>query len=403
MNIIRIKKYFPIFTTHKNLVYLDNAATTHKPQCVIDALTAHYAERNANIHRGIYRLSEQATESYDTARAQIARFIGARDASQIIFVRNTTEAINLVAHSYLRHHAKAGDEILLTVMEHHSNIVPWQLAAKEKKLTIRYAHITKTGELDMADLKKKITPRTRLIAVTHASNVLGTINDIAAITRLAHARNIPVLVDGAQAAPHMPVNVSALGCDFYAFSGHKMYAPTGIGALYVSKKYLTTMDPFLGGGDMIRSVSLEGATFQDAPERFEAGTPAIEAAVAFGVAADYLTRIGMKNIRTHEKKLTALALKELSKIPGITIYGPTRAEKRTGVISFTSQNIHPHDLASLLDEQDIAIRAGNHCAMPLHTLLEIPATARMSFSLYTSPADIRTACRALRTIVKKLQ
>lgn len=403
MNITRIKRDFPIFGTHKNLVYLDTAATAQKPQCVIDALTTHYTERNANIHRGIYRLSEQATESYATARTQIARFIDARDASQIIFVRNTTEAINLVAHSYLRHHAKAGDEIVLTVMEHHSNIVPWQLAAKEKKLTIRYANITKTGELDMADLKKKITPRTRLIAVTHASNVLGTINDITAITKLAHARNIPVLVDGAQAAPHIPVNVSALGCDFYAFSGHKMYAPTGIGALYVNKKYLATMEPFLGGGDMIRSVSLEGSTFQDAPERFEAGTPAIEAAVAFGVAVDYLTSIGMKNIRVHEKKLTELARKELTKIPGITIYGPKSAAKKTGVISFTLKNIHPHDLASLLDEQNIAIRAGNHCAMPIHTLLGIPATARMSFSLYTTPADIHAACTAIKTIVKKLQ
>lgn len=403
MNITRIKKDFPIFTTHKDLVYCDNAATAQKPQCVIDALTEHYTTRNANIHRGIYRLSEQATERYDHARTQVARFIGARDASQIIFVRNTTEAINLVAHSYLRHHAKAGDEVLLTVMEHHSNIVPWQLAAQDKKLKLRYAHITKDGELDMADLKKKITPRTRLIAVTQASNVLGTINDIAAITKLAHARNIPVLVDGAQAIPHMPVNISALGCDFYAFSGHKMYAPTGIGALYVNKKYLDTMKPFLGGGDMIRSVSLETATFQDAPARFEAGTPAIEAAIALGVAADYLSAIGMKQIREHEKTLTALALKELSVIPGITLYGPKSASQRTGVISFTLKNIHPHDLASLLDEQNIAIRAGNHCAMPLHSLLDIPATARISFALYTTPKDIRTACAAIKAIVKKLQ
>ena len=403
MNPTRIKKDFPIFTKHPRLVYLDSAATAQKPKCVIDAIVEHYERNNANIHRGIYGLSERATERYDAARKTVAEFIGARDASQIIFVRNATEGINLIAYSYLRHVAKPGDEVLLTVMEHHANIIPWQIAAQKKKLKLRYANITKYGKLDMADLEKKMTPRTRLIAIAHASNVLGTINDIRAIVKTAHARGIPVLVDGAQAVPHMPVNVRALGCDFYAFSGHKMYAPTGIGALYVSEKYRDTMPPFLGGGDMIRSVSLEGATYQDAPERFEAGTPAIEAAVALGAAINYMTAIGMNNIRKHEKELAALALKELSQIPGITVWGPKNAAQRTGVVAFSLDAIHPHDLASLLDERHIAIRAGNHCAMPLHTLLGVPATARMSFGVYTTPADVRAACTAIREIVKKLQ
>lgn len=403
MNAARIKKDFPIFSRHKRLVYLDSAATSQKPRCVIDAIATHYANNNANIHRGIYALSERATAAYDLARARVAQFIGARDASRIVFVRNATEAINLVAYSYLRRIARPGDEILLTAMEHHANIVPWQLIAKEKDLVIRYAGITKTGELDMADLKQKISPHTRIVAVAHASNVLGTINDIRAIVALAHANGIPVLVDGAQAAPHMPVNVSALGCDFYAFSGHKMYAPTGIGALYIGEEYKDALDPFMGGGDMIRSVSFDGATFQDAPERFEAGTPAIEAAAAMGVAADYLRTIGMKNVRAHEKTLAAYALKELSKIPGITVYGPQSAAKRTGVISFTLETIHPHDLASLLDAKHIAIRAGNHCAMPLHSLLGVPATARMSFGIYTTKDDIAAACDAIRSIIKKLR
>lgn len=403
MNTKRIKKDFPIFAKHPHLIYLDSAATAQKPQCVIDTLVEHYEHRNANIHRGIYGLSEQATERYDRARHSVARFIGARDASEIVFVRNATEAINLVAYSFLRHTAQAGDEVLLTTMEHHANIIPWQIAAQEKKLKLRYANITKDGKLDMTDLEKKMTSRTRLIAVTHASNVLGTINDVRAIAKKAHARGIPVLVDGAQAVPHMPVNVRALDCDFYAFSGHKMYAPTGIGALYISEKYRNALPPFLVGGDMIRSVSLERATYQDAPERFEAGTPAIEAAIALGAAADYVSAIGMKNIRAHEKALTAVALKELSRIPGITVWGPKSAAHRTGVISFTLDAIHPHDLASLLDEQTIAIRAGNHCAMPLHTILGVPATARMSFGIYTTLADVRAACAAIREIAIKLQ
>lgn len=398
----KIKKDFPIFTTHKKLVYLDNAATTQKPKQVIVALTHHYAHTNANIKRGIYALSEHATEAYEHARGHVARFIGAPDARQIIFTKNTTEAINLVAHSFARERCIRGDEILLTIMEHHSNIVPWQMLAKEKGLILRFVHITKNGGLDMRDCEKKITRRTKLFAVTHASNVLGTINPIKKLVSFFHARGIPVCVDGAQAVGHMPVDVAALGCDFYAFSGHKMFAPTGIGVLYVHAKYAHYLPPFLGGGDMVLSVTEHTTTFKDAPERFEAGTPPIEAAVALGAAVEYLEKFGMKNIRRHETALTAYALQKLARIPGITLFGPKNAAQRTGVISFAFDTIHPHDLASLLDEENIAIRAGHHCAMPLHRFLDVSASARASFSIYNTKKDIDALGAALTVITNAL-
>ena len=397
-----VKKDFPIFTTYKNLVYLDNAATTQKPRVVIDALTHHYRTANANIKRGIYDLSEQATKAYEQARWKVAQFCGVSCAQHIIFAKNTTEAINLVAHSFARANLKRGDEILLTLMEHHSNIVPWQMIAQEKGLKLRFVGITKNGELDMVDLKKKVTRRTKLFAVTHASNVLGTINPIKKLTAFFHKRGIPVLVDGAQAVGHMPVNISDLGCDFYAFSGHKMYAPTGIGVLYISEKYITSMEPFLGGGDMVLSVSKTTTTFQDAPERFEAGTPPIEAAVALGAATDYLKKLGMENIRRHETELTAYALKKLANIPGITVFGPKSAEQKTGVIAFSLNDIHPHDLASLVSEKNIALRAGHHCAMPLHRFLDVTASARISFSVYTTRNDIDALHRTLTEIITVL-
>ncbi|MEK7494093.1 MAG: cysteine desulfurase [Patescibacteria group bacterium] len=398
----KIKKDFPIFTTHKKLVYLDNAATTQKPKEVIDALTRHYRTANANIKRGIYGLSEGATEAYEEARWKVAQFCNAPCAKQIVFTKNTTEAINLVAHSFARARFTRGDEILLTIMEHHSNIVPWQIIAKEKGLKLRFVHITETGELDMRELKKKVTRRTKLFAVTHASNVLGTINPVKKLVAFFHARGIPVLVDGAQAVGHMPVDVDALGCDFYVFSGHKMFAPTGIGALFIHQKHLDTMPPFLSGGDMVLSVTEQGATFQDAPERFEAGTPPIEAAVALGAATDYLTKLGMENIHRHETVLIAYALKKLARIPGITLFGPHSVERRTGVIAFSFDDIHPHDLASLLDEKNIAVRAGNHCAMPLHRSMGITASTRASFSIYNTKKDIDALCAALHEIINAL-
>ena len=403
MNLSRFKKDFPIFQTNPRLVYLDNAATTQKPAAVISAIAEHYTYRNANIHRGIYKLSEEATRRYEEARGKVALFIGSPNARNIAFTRNATEAINLAAHGFLKPRLRAGDEILLTATEHHANIVPWHMIAKDKKAKLKFANITKDGQLDEADLKRKITVKTKLLAFAHASNVLGTINDVKKITKLAHAKNIPVLIDGAQAVPHFPVDVSEIGCDFYAFSGHKLLAPTGIGALYISEKRLAETEPFLGGGDMVKSVSEKDVLFQDAPARFEAGTPAIEAAIALGAAIDYLEKINMKNIEKHEQELTGFALKELRKIPGIAIYGPTDPKKRTGLVSFNLAQIHSHDLASLLDEENIAIRAGHHCAQPLHKALGVSATLRMSFYIYSTKDDIKKACAALKRINDKIK
>jgi len=403
MNSQKIKKDFPIFQTNPKLVYLDNAATTQKPTTVISAIAEHYAYRNANIHRGIYKLSEEATACYEEARTKVARFISAPNARNIAFTRNATEAINLVAHGFLKPRLKASDEILLTTMEHHANIVPWHMIAKDKKAKLKFANITKDGQLDEADLKRKITGKTKLLAFAHASNVLGTINDVKKITELAHAKNIPVLIDGAQAVPHFPVDVSKIGCAFYAFSGHKLLAPTGIGALYISEKRLAETGPFLGGGDMVKSVSEKEVMFQDAPARFEAGTPAIEATIALGTAIDYLEKIGMKNIEKHERELSEFALSELRKIPGITIYGPGDTKKRTGLVSFNLARAHPHDLASLLDEENIAVRAGHHCAQPLHQALGVSATLRMSFYIYNTRDDIKKACAALKRINDKIK
>lgn len=393
----KLKKDFPVFTEHPRLVYLDNAATTQKPRVVIEAVTKHWKRRNANVHRGIYGLSENATAAYEEARMKIAAFIGAPSPRNIIFTRNATESINLVAHAWARRHLKRGDEVLLTLMEHHANVVPWLMLAEERGIKARFADVQIDGSLSIADMQRKTTRRTKLAAFTHASNVLGTINPVKKLTVFFHRRGVPVLIDGAQAVPHFPVNVGGIGCDFYTFSGHKMYAPTGIGVLYVRENIIKSMPPFLGGGEMVRSVTTNGAMYEDAPLRFEAGTPAIEAAIGLGAAVDYLRRVGMRRIRAHERTLTAYALRELRKIPHIAIYGPKNTRKRVGVISFNLRGIHPHDLASLLDAEHICIRAGHHCAMPLHTdTLKVPATCRMSFSVYTDRDDICRAIAALR-------
>lgn len=402
LNPAKIKKDFPFFKTNPKMVYLDSASTSQKPQVVIDALIKHYAKTNANIHRGIYSTSEEATRHYEEAREKVARFIGAPSAQNIVFVRNTTEAINLIAYTYAKNNLKTGDEILLTHMEHHSNIVPWYLIAKEKKLKLRFVNLTKDGKLDLKDLKQKTTHKTKLASFAHISNVLGTINPVQELVSFFHSRNIPVLIDGAQTVPHMKVDVKKINCDFYAFSGHKMLAPTGIGVLYMKDIYLKSLPPFLGGGEMIQSVTTKNVVFQDGPAKFEAGTPAIEEAIALGMAISYLEKIGMHNIEQLEKQLIKYAYIKLQSIPGIIIYGPKDIQSRSSVISFNLKNIHPHDVASLLDTKNIALRAGSHCAMPLHELLGISATCRISLYIYNTKKDIDTLCSALRIIAKKL-
>ena len=406
-----IKKDFPIFTKHKDLVYLDSAATTQKPRSVIDAVRNFYEQNNANVHRGMYTLSEQATAAYESAREKVANFINAPNARNIIFVRNATEGINLVAHAFPRlssgqgggAYLKKGDEVLITLMEHHANIVPWHMLAERHGTRVRFVGVTVGGFLDLADLKRKTTRKTKLTCFTHASNVLGTINPARKLTAYFHKRGIPVLIDGAQAVPHLPVDVQEIGCDFYVFSGHKMLAPTGIGVLYVSDAWLEKLPPFLGGGEMIKAVTTIGATYQPAPLKFEAGTPAIEAAISLGAAIDYLERIGMRQVRNHEIELTRYALEHMQKLAGITIYGPQKAEERTGVIAFSVEGIHPHDLASLLDAEHVCVRAGNHCAMPLHTdVLGVPATTRASFYVYNDKRDTDRAMQALKEITKVL-
>lgn len=400
---LSVKSDFPIFTEHPELVYLDSAATSQKPQQVIDAVVEHYRTRNSNVRRGIYKIADEATRKFEEVREAVAKFIGAASPAEIIFTRNATESVNLVAHAWGRVNLREGDEILVTLMEHHANIVPWQLLANERGVKLQFVGITDDGRLDENDVREKITSRTKLACFTHASNVLGTINDAKRLTALFHARGIPVLVDGAQAVPHLPVNISDIGCDFYVLSSHKMLGPSGVGVLYINSNVAKNMPPFLGGGEMIRSVSWEETTYQDPPGRFEAGTPAIEAAVGFGAAVKYLEKIGMEKVRQHEIELLRYAREALGKIPGIRIFGPARAEDRTGVIAFTMDTVHPHDLASLMDAENICIRAGHHCAMPLHTHLGLSATARMSFYIYNNESDVKKAVTVLKSISQVLK
>jgi cysteine desulfurase/selenocysteine lyase len=390
-----VRADFPILARHVNdrpLVYLDSAATSQKPRRVIEALVDYYEHHNANVHRGVHQLADEATDAYESARERIARFIGAPDPRSLVFTRNATEAINLVARAW-GGSLRPGDEIVTTEMEHHSNLVPWQQLAEASGATLHVVPVRpETADLDLARLSEWVGPRTRLVALTHCSNVLGTINPVEEVAAIAHAAGSLVLVDAAQSAPHMPLDVSRLGADFVAFSGHKMCGPTGIGALWARAQLLESMPPFLSGGSMIDEVTINHATWAEIPARFEAGTPSIADAIGFGAAVDYLSELGMANVRAHELELTAYALARLADVPGLRIYGPPAGDGRAGVVSFNLYDgadlIHPHDVGTVLDAAGIAIRVGQHCCQPLMRRLEIPACARASFYLYNTAEEV---------------
>ncbi len=400
LDIERVRADFPALsrTVHGHpLAFLDSAASSQKPVPVLEAMDRVYRECYANVHRGIYAFSEEATLAYENARDRVASFINAPVREEIVFTRNTTEAINLVAYAWGRTNIRPGDRILLTEMEHHSNLVPWQLLAQEKGAQLVYLPITDDGLLRMDRLDSLLDEGVKLVAVTMMSNVLGTVNPVREIIRKAHAAGAVVLVDAAQAVPHMPVDVQDLDCDFLAFSGHKMCGPTGIGVLYGKEALLEAMPPFLGGGDMIRKVEWESATWNRLPWKFEAGTPAFVEGIGLGAAVDYLRGIGMEAIAAHERELTAYAMERLSALPGLTIIGPP-AHQRGGVVAFTFRGIHPHDIAHMLDMEGIAVRAGHHCAQPLHRRLGLTATVRASFYLYNTPEEVDRLARALERI-----
>jgi cysteine desulfurase/selenocysteine lyase len=387
---------FPILETRprgRPLIYLDNAATTQKPRQVIDAVSRFYASANANIHRGVYGLSEQATEAYDSARSRVARFLGARRASEIIFTRGTTESINLVAQSWGRATLRPGDEILVTAMEHHSNLIPWQLVAEQTGAVLKAAPLTERGELDLDAWRALLSQRTRLVAVAHVSNALGTINPVRELADAAHALGALVLVDGAQSAPHFPVDVGALGCDFFACSGHKLYGPTGIGVLFGRAELLERMPPWQGGGGMIASVTLERATWAEPPARFEAGTPPIAGAIGLAAALDYLEGVGLEAIAAWENALVRQAIERVGAVPGVRLIG--NAARRAAVLSFVVEGVHPHDVGAVLDDDGIAVRAGHHCAQPLMRHFGVPATIRASFACYNTPDEIDALARGL--------
>ncbi len=395
----KVRRDFPILNQRihgKALVYLDNAATTQKPQAVIDAMVRSYAEDNANIHRGVHLLSERATRAYEEARGKIQKFLNARESREIIFVRGTTEAINLVAQTFGRVNIGKGDEVLITEMEHHSNIVPWQLVCEEKGAQLKVVPITDEGELRMDLFDGLLTDRTKIVAVAHVSNSLGTVNPIAAIVEKAHARGIPVLVDGAQAVAHMPVDVQALGCDFYALSGHKLFGPTGIGVLWGRLPFLEKMPPYQGGGDMISSVSFKKTTYNVVPNKFEAGTPNIAGSVGLGAAIDYLGGIDVAAMQAYEEELLAYGTRALSAVPGIRLVGT--ASNKTSILSFVMEDVHPHDIGTILDQQGVAIRTGHHCTQPLMERLGVPATARASLALYNTKEEIDALVGALARV-----
>lgn len=387
----RIRSDFPVLAREVRpgvpLVYLDSAATSQKPRQVIEAVSQFYELHNANIHRGIHRLAEEATEAYEKARANVASFIGARTADEIVFTRNATESINLVAQTWGRQNLKPGSRILLTVMEHHSNLVPWYMLAEERGVQIEYVDVTDDGLLDLEDFDRKLEAGPGLVAFTHMSNVLGTINPVEELTRRAHQTGAVVLIDAAQSVPHMPVDVQAIGADFLAFSGHKMCGPTGVGVLHARKELLESMPPFMGGGEMIKRVGFGTFTPNDVPHKFEAGTPAIAEAVGLGAAVDYLREVGMPSIRLHEQRLTDYLMERLEEVPGVTVVGP-KASNRGGVAAFSFDGLHPHDVAQVLDDQGIAVRAGHHCAMPLHEKCGLNATTRASLYLYSRPEEV---------------
>lgn len=396
-----IRAQFPIFQRRvhgKPLVYLDSTATSQKPLAVIEAMNDFYRRYNANVHRGIHTLSEEATAAYEGARERIARFINARSPREVIYTRNTTEAINLVAYTWGWANLKPGDAVLITEMEHHSNIVPWQLLRDRAGIELRVVPVTDEGYLDMEALDRLLDERVKLVSITHMSNVLGTINPVEEIARKAHAVGALILVDGAQSVPHMPVDVQALGIDFLAFSGHKMCGPTGIGVLWGREEILEAMPPFMGGGDMIRRVTLERSTWANLPHKFEAGTPAIAEAIGLGAAVDFLTGLGMENVRQHEIEITSYALEALSEVPNLRLFGPRNPHHKGGVAAFTLGNIHAHDVAAVLDREGIAVRAGHHCAQPLMQRYGVTATTRASFYLYTTQEEVDCLVRVLHKV-----
>lgn len=398
----KIRKDFPILSRNiydkYPLVYLDNGATTQKPLCVLDAMREEYLNVNANVHRGVHYLSQQATDLHEAARERVRQFINAESTNEIIFTRGTTESMNLVASSFVEAYMKEGDEVIVSTMEHHSNIVPWQLQAQRKGIVVKVIPMSDDGILNIEELKKLITERTKLISVAHVSNVLGTVNPAKEIVSIAHQHGVPCLIDGAQSAPHMKIDVRELDCDFYAFSGHKMYGPTGIGVLYGKEKFLDEMPPYQGGGEMIGTVSFEKTTFADLPFKFEAGTPDYIATNGLAKAIDYMEGIGLENIEKHERELTAYALEQMQEIPGIRIFGPLDASKRDAVISFLVGDIHHLDMGTLLDRLGIAVRTGHHCAEPLMHRLGIQGTVRASFALYNTKDEIDTLVAGIKRV-----
>jgi cysteine desulfurase/selenocysteine lyase len=400
MNLAAVRSDFPILSRQvggKPLVYLDNGATTQKPRAVIDKIAHFFQYENSNIHRGVHYLSMGATDQYDRARERVAKMINAAPIRGVLFVRGTTEAINLVASSYGRR-LEEGDEILLTMMEHHANIVPWQLLAAERGLVVKVAGITGSGELDLDDFSAKLNERTKVVAFTHVSNALGTVNPVKELTRLSKERGAMVLVDGAQAVPHLRVDVQDIGCDFYAFSSHKMFGPDGVGVLWGRGELLESMPPYQGGGDMIKQVSFAGTTFRGIPERFEAGTPNISGAIGLGAAVDYLNDIGHEEIERYEQELLEYATLAMGEVEGLRIHGT--APDKVGVISFTMEGIHPHDIGTILDTEGVAIRAGHHCAQPLMDYLQVSGTARASFAFYNTREEVDVLVEAIEKVKK---
>ena len=395
----RIRQDFPILSRsirEQKLVYLDNAATTQKPQPVLDTLASYYATGNANIHRGVYLLSEEATAAYDLARGKVQGLLNARAAHEIIFTRNSTESINLVAQSYGRRNLGPGDEVLITHMEHHSNIVPWQLLCEQVGARLCVAPIDGRGTLQLDEFERLISPRTRLVAVVHLSNSLGTVNPVQEIVRMAHARGVPVLIDGSQSIYHMPVDVQALDCDFYVFTGHKLYGPTGIGVLYGRESLLEQMPPYQGGGDMIRSVTFKKTTYAELPHKFEAGTPHIAGAIGLGAAVDYLLRVGLEGIGRHEADLLAYGTNALSEVKGLQLIGT--APKKASILSFVMDGAHPHDIGTIVDSDGVAIRTGHHCTQPVMDRFGVPATARASIAMYNTHEEIDALVKSLEHV-----
>jgi len=399
LDIERIRGDFPVLHQEvhgKPLVYLDNAATTQKPRSVIDAVTAFYENDCANVHRGVHMLSQRATVAYESARTAVKSHIGARDSREIVFTRGTTEAINLVAHSFVRPRLEPGDEVLISAMEHHSNIVPWQLVCDERGAKLAVIPIDDRGDIILEEYEKRLTERTRLVGVVHVSNALGTVNPVREMIEIAHRKGVPVLVDGAQAVPHLPVDVQELDCDFFAFSAHKAYGPTGIGALYGKRAHLLDMAPYQGGGDMILSVTFDKTTYNEPPHRFEAGTPNIEGAIGLAAALEYLDDLGLDAVAEHEGHLLGEASRKVSDVPGVRLIGTAR--RRAGVLSLVMEGVHPHDVGTILDTEGIAVRAGHHCAQPVMLRFNISATVRASFGVYNTSAEIDALVRGLHRV-----